>query len=186
MAPWRLENSYDRPIARRFAEQAGIPREFFGQKKMATIVAMERPPFPFDPALRKQYEQFLLQNRLLTPWQLRLAPVVLWLNNLIYRYKPQQYFVDSLADAKLDRHHWRYRVGYTLNRVFKAVFRRPIKPSQLWTHLYATLYCFAVNEVAHQTYDKALVTSSVDGSGRKRQDTLQQPPTTARANIKSL
>jgi hypothetical protein len=157
MSPWRLGTNYDRPIARRFAEEAGVPRDFFGQKKMATIVAMARPPFPFDPKLKQEYESYLLQNRLLTSWQLPLTPVVLWFNNLVYRYKPQQYFVDSLSEVKSDRHRWRYRIGYALNRVAKTILRRPLKPTQLWTHLYATLYCFAVNEVANRIYRKAIV-----------------------------
>jgi len=34
MAPWRTEGAdYDRPIARRIAEEAGVPRESFGQRK---------------------------------------------------------------------------------------------------------------------------------------------------------
>jgi len=37
MAPWTLWNEYDRPIARRMIEEAGVPRELFGQtKKMVT------------------------------------------------------------------------------------------------------------------------------------------------------
>lgn len=37
MAPWTLCNSYDRPIPRRIVEDAGIPRDWFGQaKKMVT------------------------------------------------------------------------------------------------------------------------------------------------------
>jgi hypothetical protein len=34
MRPWRLGTRYDRPIARRIAEQAGVPRHMFGQLKM--------------------------------------------------------------------------------------------------------------------------------------------------------
>lgn len=34
MDPWRLENDYDRPIARRIAEEAGVPRDAFGYAKM--------------------------------------------------------------------------------------------------------------------------------------------------------
>ena len=34
MAPWRIGGSYDRPIARRLLEEAGVPRELFGQMKM--------------------------------------------------------------------------------------------------------------------------------------------------------
>jgi hypothetical protein len=33
MDPWRLGRTYDRPIPRRIAEEAGIPREWFGMKK---------------------------------------------------------------------------------------------------------------------------------------------------------
>jgi len=34
MRPWRLGGSYDRPIARRILEEAGVARELFGQQKM--------------------------------------------------------------------------------------------------------------------------------------------------------
>jgi hypothetical protein len=33
MQPWSLGTSYDRPIARRILEEAGVPSELFGQKK---------------------------------------------------------------------------------------------------------------------------------------------------------
>lgn len=37
MAPWSLFTDYDRPIARRIVEEAGVPRAWFGQaKKMVT------------------------------------------------------------------------------------------------------------------------------------------------------
>ena len=35
MKPWRLDVEYDRPIARKIAEDAGIPRSMFGVKKRA-------------------------------------------------------------------------------------------------------------------------------------------------------
>jgi hypothetical protein len=38
MRPWSLGNLYDRPIARRIVEEAGIPRHLFGQKKHAAGV----------------------------------------------------------------------------------------------------------------------------------------------------
>jgi hypothetical protein len=37
MAPWRLGNSYDRPIPRRIAEEAGAPRELFGTYKFGGV-----------------------------------------------------------------------------------------------------------------------------------------------------
>ncbi len=36
MKPWTLGGEYDKPIPRRIAEEAGVPRELFGQYKMAT------------------------------------------------------------------------------------------------------------------------------------------------------
>lgn len=38
MRPWRLNTEYDRPIPRRIAEEAGVPRELFGQKKQAAAM----------------------------------------------------------------------------------------------------------------------------------------------------
>jgi hypothetical protein len=52
MAPWRLNNSYDRPIARRIAEDAGVPRHLFGQKKkfIASLYL-----WPINSILRKKF-----------------------------------------------------------------------------------------------------------------------------------
>jgi hypothetical protein len=35
MAPWSIGGDYDRPIPRRIAEEAGVPRDWFGQNKFA-------------------------------------------------------------------------------------------------------------------------------------------------------
>jgi hypothetical protein len=40
MARWTLNNSYDRPIARRLVEEAGVPRELFGFAKRAVDVVL--------------------------------------------------------------------------------------------------------------------------------------------------
>ena len=40
MAPWTLGTDYDRPIARRIAEEAGVPRDAFGQKKKMVTSAI--------------------------------------------------------------------------------------------------------------------------------------------------
>lgn len=36
MAPWTLQNDYDRPVARRLVEEAGVPRGLFAQRKKDT------------------------------------------------------------------------------------------------------------------------------------------------------
>ena len=56
MAPWRLGNSYDRPIPRRIVEQAGVDRRAFGQYKKAV---WNSPSLPINPVLRKRFLRFL-------------------------------------------------------------------------------------------------------------------------------
>lgn len=48
MRPWSVGGLYDRPIPRRIAEEAGIPRHLFGQKKAATapLATNHRVLFP--------------------------------------------------------------------------------------------------------------------------------------------
>ncbi len=46
LAPWTLNNRYDRPIPRRLVEAAGVPRQLFGQKKLA----VSRPYQTMGPA----------------------------------------------------------------------------------------------------------------------------------------
>jgi hypothetical protein len=56
MRPWRLDNSYDRPIPRRIAESAGLPRASFGMVKKAVT---KHYAFPMNPALRRKFFHFL-------------------------------------------------------------------------------------------------------------------------------
>jgi hypothetical protein len=45
MRPWHVPGDYNRPIPRRILESAGVPREMFGQEKMANAhVSLEDPP----------------------------------------------------------------------------------------------------------------------------------------------
>ncbi|WP_203300631.1 hypothetical protein [Marinobacter sediminum] len=63
MAPWALGGEYDRPVPRRIAEAAGIPRECFGQRKSATTVD-ELILLPITRQLRNEYQKFLSMNYL--------------------------------------------------------------------------------------------------------------------------
>ena len=59
MRPWSIGGSYDRPIARRILEEAGVPREWFGTKKIAGANAW---PLGFDqmtPAGVEDFRRFL-------------------------------------------------------------------------------------------------------------------------------
>src|SRR5262249_11774466 len=42
MQPWSIRPTYDRPVARRIVEEAGIPRDAFATRKQAAFVAEAR------------------------------------------------------------------------------------------------------------------------------------------------
>jgi hypothetical protein len=56
MSKWRVGGSYDRPIPRRIAEDAGVPRHVFGQSKRA-IWQFLGDPRPTHPEVQKSYRQ---------------------------------------------------------------------------------------------------------------------------------
>jgi hypothetical protein len=77
MRPWSIGGGYDRPIARRIGEDAGIPRALFGQTKLATIVEFMPPYLPHGAPLRREFFRFFRQTRgVLRLFHLSLAPSV--------------------------------------------------------------------------------------------------------------
>jgi hypothetical protein len=126
MDQWRLGTAYDRPIARRLAETAGVPRECFGQKKMATAAVLARPALPRSASLRHEFFRFLLEKKLLRRWQL-------WCFPLVHRYNTMLWFVSPV------RYRWLYYWERLLLRL-----HRPL-PQALWRHLNGALFCFSVN-----------------------------------------
>ncbi len=56
MAAYRLNNGYDRPIARRILEEAGVPRSLFGQHKRAASVLLFRDSRLLDSVNRRECE----------------------------------------------------------------------------------------------------------------------------------
>lgn len=54
MQPWVLGNNYDRPIARRLGEEAGVPRHLFGMRKKNTA---SNSPF-WWPASKEGHDSF--------------------------------------------------------------------------------------------------------------------------------
>lgn len=59
MAPWRLNNNYDRPIPRRILEEKGIRREMFGTRKKAVV---QHYLYPWNKHLRQRYFRWLQAN----------------------------------------------------------------------------------------------------------------------------
>ena len=138
MDPWRLRTAYDRPIPRRLAEEAGVPREMFGQTKIATVVEFTPPPIPYGKSLREEYFRFLVRHRLLSTWQLPLFPLVHRINSLLW-----------FANER--RHRWLHY----LQRAIAKFLRRPFRIALRWRHLDGRLFCFSANKRA-EDYAKAL------------------------------
>jgi len=58
MAPWKLgRGKYDRPIPRRIAEEAGVPRNNFGHRKLGGYVESARQ---LNPESEHDFQDFLL------------------------------------------------------------------------------------------------------------------------------
>ena len=70
MAPWRLETEYDRPVARRIVETAGVPRHAFGTRKKAVV---QTYPFPWNRELRNEFFAWLARVKGVTPLDVRLS-----------------------------------------------------------------------------------------------------------------
>lgn len=62
MTPWHVPGIYNRPIARRLIETAGVPREAFASADLATGHANLYMPYARRPELVAAYEQFVSEN----------------------------------------------------------------------------------------------------------------------------
>ena len=130
MAPWRLGNDYDRPIARRIAEEIGrIPRHYFGQQKMATVTEFPLPPVPVDAQLRREYFAFLRAHRIASIWWQLGYRWIHRINARIIYHTP---------------HHYRYL--YYARRLLSKLARRDLSVVMLYPRLDGRLYCFCVNK----------------------------------------
>lgn len=145
MAPWRLHTDYDRPIPRRLAEEAGVPRAQFGQVKMASLLEYPAPIIPVDPALRKAYLEFLVDQGILFRLQTHLLPWVRRWNAMLWMTSPQ-------------RHAW----SYYFQRMVSKLLRRPFAFSSVLTRLNGSIFCFCVNK-RQEDYRQALAAIPKDG-----------------------
>jgi len=129
MEPWRLHTDYDRPIPRRLAEQAGLPRAMFGQIKMASVLEYPAPVIPVDVNLRQEYLAFLVAQGVLSRAQARLLPWVRRWNALLWTTSPR-------------RHAW----NYYLQRGISKLLGRRFAFSPVFSRLNGSIFCFCVNK----------------------------------------
>lgn len=86
MAPWTLGTQYDRPVARRIVEEAGVPRGTFAVRKKN---ASANSPFrwPYTKQARADFARYLAERGLpdMPPWAVRLRRAVNVVDALIQR-----------------------------------------------------------------------------------------------------
>jgi len=88
MRPWDIGGDYNRPIARRIVEEAGIPREVFAVRKKAAGVFLHSVENFLTPLSRKDFQDWLREHREHGLKRSRIHPF-LWIgtaNNLIIRH----------------------------------------------------------------------------------------------------
>ncbi|TKB67902.1 MAG: hypothetical protein E8D52_11600 [Nitrospira sp.] len=139
MNPWRMWTKYDRPIPRRIAEEAGVPRQLFGQSKLGSVVLFCHPAVPYGEGLRRSFFASLVQQHLLSSLEVRLWPLVRWWN--------------TTMQVKTAR---RFALLHYGERAVSKLLRRPYKFPLLWMKLEGALFCFCVNRTAEQ-YKKSVI-----------------------------
>jgi hypothetical protein len=133
MKPWSLPQMYNRPIPRRIAEEAGVPRTAFGQIKMASAVAMPIPNIPVSPDLRNEYFKFLKENKILSSLPIRLMGLIHKINKLIYFFSPRK-----------------YKIIYYISRIISRVKGSDYSIPLIGEHLRGSLFTFSVNKTSAQ------------------------------------
>jgi len=83
LKPWSLGNDYDRPICRRIAEEAGVPRDKFGVHKKATSILYESPIVPSNKSARRSFYTYLLERKVCTAKYLILIKFIRVANRFI-------------------------------------------------------------------------------------------------------
>jgi hypothetical protein len=150
MDPWRLGNKYDRPIARRIAEEAGLPRQMFGQSKMGSVVIFPCPAIPYGKALRLEFFKYLAEEKITGRYSALLWPFVRWVNSMLMLKSEQRFAV----------------VHYT-EQVISMVLKRQFHFRFIWSHLEGTLFCFCVNKTASLYLERIYVVKASSAPSRK-------------------
>jgi hypothetical protein len=63
MRPWDVPGDYSRPICRRIVEEAGVPRDMFGSRKLVVAVLFNLSDQYLSPHSKEDYFEWLHRNR---------------------------------------------------------------------------------------------------------------------------
>lgn len=150
MDPWRLGTMYDKPIARRIAEEAGVPRKMFGQSKKGSVVIFSHPAIPYGKVLRDQFLDYLADHKIMTRSKTRLWPAVRWVNSML------------LVKSKR-----RFAVVYYAERVIAKLIGREFRFKPMWRQAEGLLFCFCVNKTAKLYADQLDVAATQRSAGSR-------------------
>jgi hypothetical protein len=133
MAPWTIHNGYDRPIARRIAEEGGIARGTFAHRKKNTSTeAVFLWPYSRDAA--ESFAAYLKRQgvRVPSPALVRLLRHVTRLDKLVSE--------NLLAKVRLDfrlRYKMKFKANSLLfqwaNSELKALYRKGLESAGIAT-----------------------------------------------------
>jgi hypothetical protein len=100
MRPWALGTTYDRPVARRLLEEAGVPREAFGQEKMGGWLPPPESSGQSDVSegLRTDFSDYYPKY-----WNTRAKILSVIVNVLIYPYRKARALNHRIAQVLGDR-----------------------------------------------------------------------------------
>ncbi|MEM7223374.1 MAG: hypothetical protein AAF495_10370 [Pseudomonadota bacterium] len=143
MDPFRMGGHYDRPVARRIAEERGVEREMFGQQKMNVTIAFPKPAMPFSPELRAAYLDYLAEEKVLPRWKQAFLPLIYRLNEVLHYRSPKRYVAAFYG-------------LYYAQRILRKLTGRTPPFGILWANLSGSIFCFSVNRVAQENYDQVL------------------------------
>jgi hypothetical protein len=137
MEPWRLHNSYDRPIPRRIAEAAGVDRGLFGVRKKMVSTSQA---YPSNARLRKGFFDFLEKNYRLKPGVVHMS---LALGRTTYVFLRA---VSNLAPVRRSK----LRAAWTRTRL-QSLERKPILGKDL--DLQSLLFLWSTDTLTRNTSD---------------------------------
>jgi len=136
MDPWRVNTGYDRPIARRIAEERGVPRSMFGQRKMGSVVLFPSPRLPHNPQLRQEFLDALVDAGVVYRWQTKAWPAA--------------HVVNTILEYRSEK---RFRAVHYIERAMSRLMTQPFEFGRLWSHLNGSLFWFCVNKCVREYSD---------------------------------
>jgi hypothetical protein len=156
MDPWRLRNSYDRPIPRRIGETAGIDRRLFGLRKKMVSTSQ---PYPSNAELRRRFFEALAENHRLNPGRVHLSIALGKAAHVLLRA------VSNLAPVKRSKPALRWT-----NKRINLLERRPI----FWKHvdLQTLLFFWSTEVLARKT--AAILAENLGGATTRSASTSEQ------------